>query len=164
MSTLYKCVTATARWDRIVPAAKNSLSAPDHRRRRSRRSWEHGHHIRGMIPSLPADGLGHLCHSVFNSREVATMRNIIAGGVAVEVGLGLSLLVYAQKPTAPNSGEEPVFRKLLDAYEAAYNKGDVDGLMSFWAEGSEFVSEDGDVIRGKKALAEQFRKVLSENK
>src|SRR5262249_18514916 len=92
------------------------------------------------------------------------MRKIIASGVAVAaVGFGISLLAYAQKPVAP-SADEQALRKLLDAYEAAFNKGDVDRLMTFWADGSEFVSEDGDVTRGKKALAEQFRKVLTENK
>lgn len=89
-------------------------------------------------------------------------KSILFGAAAAALVLALSL-VQARKPDAAPA-EEAAFRKLLDAYSAAYNKGDLTQVMSFWAEGSEFVSEDGDVTRGKKALTNQFQKVLAEHK
>lgn len=84
--------------------------------------------------------------------------------VALLMGLALGLVpAVAQKPAAP-SADEGTFRKTLDAYVVAYNKGDLTTLMSFWADGAEFVDEAGTVTRGKEAIADLFRKGLAAHK
>ena len=72
-------------------------------------------------------------------------------------GLALGLTVaFAQRPAAPAVGEQAI-RKILELYSAAYDKGDLATLMSFWADGAEYVSEEGAVTRGKEALTALFR-------
>jgi uncharacterized protein (TIGR02246 family) len=92
-------------------------------------------------------------------------RCIIGAALVAALGVGLTL-AFAEKPGAPAAArvDEEAIRKTIDAYAAAYNKGDVDKLMTYWADGAEFVDEDGGVTRGKDALAAQFRRVLTEHK
>jgi uncharacterized protein (TIGR02246 family) len=93
------------------------------------------------------------------------MRKCIIGAVFVgALGVGLTL-AFAQKPGAPAvSADEEAIRKTIDAYIVAYNKGDVETVMGFWADGAEFVAEDGVATRGKEAITALFRKGLAEHK
>lgn len=78
-------------------------------------------------------------------------------------GLGLCFAAaLAQRPGTPTADEDAL-RQAVDAYAASYNKGDLAAILSFWADGAEFVDEDGGVTRGKDAIAALFRKALAEH-
>ena len=72
-------------------------------------------------------------------------------------------MAQGQRPAVATADEEAI-RKTIEGYVAAYNKGDIDAVMSNWADGSEFVSDDGVVVRGKEAVGNLFRKGLAEHK
>jgi uncharacterized protein (TIGR02246 family) len=65
-------------------------------------------------------------------------------------------------PMADNGDQE--IRKATDDYAAAYNKGDVDGLLALWEPDAEYLDENGKSTRGRAALSALFKKGLEENK
>jgi uncharacterized protein (TIGR02246 family) len=69
----------------------------------------------------------------------------------------------AQRAT-PATPDEQAIRKTVELYTAAYNKGDLTGVMSFWAQGAEYVDDDGKVIRGKDAITALLRTGLADRK
>jgi uncharacterized protein (TIGR02246 family) len=60
--------------------------------------------------------------------------------------------------------EEKAIRKVLDSFTAAYNKGDLDGLMKHWTDDAEFASESGKIYRGKAQVRVLLKKSLADNK
>jgi uncharacterized protein (TIGR02246 family) len=60
--------------------------------------------------------------------------------------------------------EQKAIRKVIDSFTAAYNKGDLDGLMASWTEDAEFASETGKVYRGKAQVRVLLKKSLASNK
>jgi uncharacterized protein (TIGR02246 family) len=87
---------------------------------------------------------------------------ILAATLLAVLGLCFAA-AFAQRPGTPTS-EEDALRQTLDAYTAAYNKGDLEAIMAFWADGAESVDESGAVTRGKDAITALFRKALAEHK
>jgi uncharacterized protein (TIGR02246 family) len=87
-------------------------------------------------------------------------------GAALGAGLALTFAlaaVFAQKPAAPAADKEAI-RKMIDAYTATYNKGDIPAILTFWADEAEFIDEAGTITRGKDAMAARFKTGLAENK
>jgi uncharacterized protein (TIGR02246 family) len=86
-------------------------------------------------------------------------RTWIAGGVVVTLGVALALMGWqgssdaADAPKDSAKKEEQAIRSAVQAYEAAFNKGDLDAVTAFWAPDAEFISEDGKVTRGRDAIA-----------
>jgi uncharacterized protein (TIGR02246 family) len=60
--------------------------------------------------------------------------------------------------------EEKAIRKALDSFTAAFNKGDLEGLMTPWTEDAEFASASGKVYRGKAQVRVLLKKSLTANK
>jgi uncharacterized protein (TIGR02246 family) len=60
--------------------------------------------------------------------------------------------------------EEKAIRKVLDAFSAAYNKGDLDGMLAVWTDDAEFIAESGKVSRGKAQLRLLLKKSLATSK
>jgi uncharacterized protein (TIGR02246 family) len=79
-------------------------------------------------------------------------------------GLALCLAAAVAQRATPSSPEEDALRKEIEAYTAAYNKGDVAAIMAFWAQSAEYVDDDGTVTRGKDAIAALFRTALADRK
>lgn len=66
----------------------------------------------------------------------------------------------AQPPkVAPKvaSGEQEI-RSAAAAFAAAFNKGDSDALLAFWADDADYVDDSGVAYKGKKAISELVRK------
>jgi uncharacterized protein (TIGR02246 family) len=91
------------------------------------------------------------------------MRSLILA-TTILAGLALCLAVAVAQRTTPSTPEEDAIRKDIEAYSVAYNKGDLQGIMSFWAQGAEYVDDDGTVTRGKEAISALFKKSLAERK
>jgi uncharacterized protein (TIGR02246 family) len=79
-------------------------------------------------------------------------------------GLAVCLAAAVAQRATPSTADEDALRKEIEAYTAAYNQGDLKALMSFWADGAEYVAEDGTVTRGKDAITALFRTVLADRK
>jgi uncharacterized protein (TIGR02246 family) len=61
------------------------------------------------------------------------------------------------KEPATDSTDEQVIRKSVDDYCAAFNNGDVEALLAYWANDADYVNEDGETHRGKDAIGALFR-------
>jgi uncharacterized protein (TIGR02246 family) len=61
---------------------------------------------------------------------------------------------------APANDEQAV-RKASAAHLAAVSKGDLDGVMAFWAPDADFIDEAGKVTRGREALTAVFKTMLA---
>jgi uncharacterized protein (TIGR02246 family) len=66
--------------------------------------------------------------------------------------------------TRPATTDQEAIRTAVQGYAAAYNKADLDGLMSFWSADPEFVSDAGESTRGREALAALFKGTFAEQK
>jgi len=70
----------------------------------------------------------------------------------------------APRTEVRGSADEQAIRKAAGDYIAAMNKGDLDGIMAFWAQDAEYVDESGKVTRGKEAIGKMFKTALPELK
>src|ERR1700677_168902 len=96
-------------------------------------------------------------------------QRIAVGSLVLLAGL---VLVYAQTPNPSNpvtaqpakGDDEQAIRKATDVYTGAFNKADVDGLLSVWAADAEYVDEAGKTTKGKADLTAMFKQVFQDNK
>jgi uncharacterized protein (TIGR02246 family) len=82
---------------------------------------------------------------------------ILAGTIAVALGVGLVIAIGQSGGQTKAAGDEAAIREASDAYAAAFGKGDLAVILSLWADDAEHVADDGTVTRGKAALNKQFR-------
>jgi len=52
-------------------------------------------------------------------------------------------------------------RKASNVYAAAFNKGDVDGLMALWTADADYVNADGKAFHGRGAIAAEFKRMAA---
>ncbi len=62
------------------------------------------------------------------------------------------------------SEDEAAVRETVAAYVAAFNKGDAKTLASFWSDGGELITADGETLRGHEQLEERFSAYFSQAK
>jgi uncharacterized protein (TIGR02246 family) len=70
----------------------------------------------------------------------------------------------AQPAGKSATGDEAAIRQANEDYVAAMIKGDLDGVMAFWAADSDYIDEAGKMTRGKDQIAAMFKKTLPEVK
>jgi len=86
------------------------------------------------------------------------------GLVALLIVAGLALTcVMAQNPRS-SPADELAIRKLVAAYSMAFNKGDLDGLLSHWAADADYVDDSGKSYKGRNALVALFKEQLAKLK
>lgn len=105
------------------------------------------------------------------SREVPFMNaRILRATLVTGLALACALAtVFAQIPATPtedkaDKADKAAIRKTMEAYTAAYNKGDIVALLRFWANEAEFIDESGNITSGKDAIGARFKKGLAEEK
>src|SRR5437867_3511526 len=76
----------------------------------------------------------------------------------------LNVALAANPPAGRRSGAEDEVRSTVQAYVEAYNRGDVDTLASFFLEDAEYVTDDGDVIKGRDKIRQELGDSLREAK
>jgi uncharacterized protein (TIGR02246 family) len=93
-------------------------------------------------------------------------RLVIAGGVVMALGVAIALVGFHGTSGAadPPKNDDQGILKAMQAYEAAFNKGDLDAVMAFWTPDGEFISDDGKATRGRDAIASQTKRSLTEHK
>ena len=87
------------------------------------------------------------------------MRRItVAVAACLAGGLALAL---AQNPPAD---EEKAVREAIDSYTAAFEKGNLDGLMAHFTPDADYINESGKEYKGKADLTELFKRSLADLK
>jgi uncharacterized protein (TIGR02246 family) len=84
------------------------------------------------------------------------MRTWIPTIVAVALVAGATFAISAADNDKPASGDEGALRAACAAYVDAVNKGDVDAVVSLWAEDADYVTDSGDRVEGHPALKKMF--------
>jgi ketosteroid isomerase-like protein len=84
--------------------------------------------------------------------RVGVLSVVVAGLVG-----GLVTWQGAAAPAGASSPARTEIEKAMVAYSAAYAKGDVAGLMSFWLDNAEFIDEAGELTVGKGAIEGLFK-------
>jgi uncharacterized protein (TIGR02246 family) len=84
-------------------------------------------------------------------------------GIVVTLLVGLAGLAFAVGQ-APGPDEEKAVRTAVESYTAAFNKGDLDGLLSHVAADADFVNDSGKDYKGKASLAELLKQSLADFK
>jgi uncharacterized protein (TIGR02246 family) len=80
--------------------------------------------------------------------------------VAVLIG---GAAFYVQGKPEPNQSEAEV-RASIKEFIAAFNKGDVDGVMSHWAPNAFYRTDEGDVYQGRDAIRKAVANAFTVNK
>ena len=70
----------------------------------------------------------------------------------------------AQPAAAQPAAEQEAIRTAVQGYVAAFNKGDLEGLMAYWSADPEFISDSGETTRGRAALTALFKASFTEQK
>jgi uncharacterized protein (TIGR02246 family) len=65
---------------------------------------------------------------------------------------------------AASGKEREALRKVIDAYIAARNRGDLKALLAFWTPDADYVDESGKILRGREVIGAQFKKSLADSK
>jgi uncharacterized protein (TIGR02246 family) len=72
----------------------------------------------------------------------------------------LVLPAFSGQGQAPTSDEQAV-RKAAADHLAALNKGDLDGVMAYWAPDADYIDETGKTTRGREALTALVKTMLA---
>jgi len=92
-------------------------------------------------------------------------RLLVAAAVVGTVMLiGWSGFADRQSVIAGPKEDEQSIRQATDAYMAAFNKGNADAVLAFWAADAEQIDEAGTSIKGKEALTPIIRNMLADGK
>lgn len=66
--------------------------------------------------------------------------------------------VFLIRAGAQNPLDEKAIRHSVAGYEAAFNKGDMDKLMGYWAADADYVDDSGTTHKGRAAIGKLFRR------
>ena len=65
-------------------------------------------------------------------------------------------LVAACPPPAAQEGDRAAIDQLRSDYIAAYEAGDLDGILALWAEEAVWIAQDEEPLRGKEAISSAY--------
>jgi uncharacterized protein (TIGR02246 family) len=81
------------------------------------------------------------------------------------VGTALTLAYARVQPAVQRpSGAEAAIKAAAESYVAAFNRGDLDGVLAIWSNHGEYIDDEGNLTHGKPALAERFKASMAEMK
>jgi uncharacterized protein (TIGR02246 family) len=101
----------------------------------------------------------------------------VAGLAVVLIGGLMTAHAYRQPEEKPKKGpeitgrltpamaatEEAAIRKVIDAFSAAYNRRDLEGVLAVWMDDAEFVADTGKAYRGKETIRILLKRSLANN-
>jgi uncharacterized protein (TIGR02246 family) len=100
-------------------------------------------------------------HSAQKERSM-NYRHIL-GIFVIAAGAICALAVVTDRQVAAAADEEQAIRKAADAYAAAFNQGNLEGVLSTWMADAEYVDPAGQSTKGRDALTAMFKKSFQEN-
>jgi uncharacterized protein (TIGR02246 family) len=77
--------------------------------------------------------------------------------LAVVMVASLELPALRAQESSPASADEQAIRTSVDAYCDAFNSGNVDAVLNYWANDADYVDVDGETHRGKEAIGALFK-------
>jgi uncharacterized protein (TIGR02246 family) len=83
------------------------------------------------------------------------MRNRLLLVVLMVASLELHSL--GAQESSPVSADEQAIRTSVDVYCEAFNSGNVDAVLNYWANDADYVDADGETHRGKEAIGALFK-------
>src|SRR5216683_976359 len=89
--------------------------------------------------------------------------NPLFARIALVLVLLLATTACADGPKLP-SAEEKALRQRAEKFVEAFNKGDVDALVEFWAEDADYIDQVGRLRKGKKAIGDAYKKLFAGKK
>lgn len=99
-------------------------------------------------------------------RATFTLCVLAAAGLAVGLVGGQSPRRDDAAPTAPAAAgdQTAAIRKTVADYCEAFNKGDVQAVLNYWAPDAEYTGESGDETKGRAAIGDLFRKFFADHR
>src|SRR5690242_17408816 len=88
-------------------------------------------------------------------------KNLIFLGLLAAILVGVVAFSGHGQPPA---GAEQAVRKASAAHLEALNKGDLDGLLAYWAPDADYIDESGKKTSGHDALKALFKTILADLK
>ncbi len=89
----------------------------------------------------------------------------LLGLAVLAAGLIFTFSQVQDRPaTAAPKDDEQAIKAATDAYAAAFNKGDVQAALAYWAPDAEYIDEAGKNTKGHEALTALFTAVFKENR
>jgi uncharacterized protein (TIGR02246 family) len=80
--------------------------------------------------------------------------------IAVTLALAANVSAQDKQPT----DAEKSAKALTDAYVSAFNKGDIQSLVSKYAEDAQYTTDDGTIITGREAITKGLKDFFLKNK
>jgi uncharacterized protein (TIGR02246 family) len=71
---------------------------------------------------------------------------------------GLAAILATAQPPQKRGGDEKEIRAAAEAFAAAFNKGDLDTMLGFWADDADYVDDTGATHKGKAAISDMMKK------
>lgn len=65
---------------------------------------------------------------------------------------------------AAGEADRAAIRAAIDAYVAAYNRGDAKAVADFWSESGEWISPSGERFQGRQAIAKEMKSLFADEK
>jgi uncharacterized protein (TIGR02246 family) len=88
----------------------------------------------------------------------------LAAALVVVPFLPRGASVEAQKPAEDRAADREALRQTLAEFARTFEKGDAKTVAAFWTEEGEYEDEDGEVTRGREALARAYQDYFKRNK
>ncbi len=78
--------------------------------------------------------------------------------------LFLAVCAPANAKPSDDSADVNAIRANIDAYVAAYNRGDAKAVAAYWSDTAEWISPSGERFEGKQAIERELQTLFAENK
>lgn len=92
------------------------------------------------------------------------MKRLSALTILLALACSQELAISApEEKSTKSSPAEQAIRLSLNSYVAAFNSGDAKSLAAHWNEGGEFITADGQTLRGRKAIEADFEEYFQES-
>jgi len=89
---------------------------------------------------------------------------IAMGVVITALAIGQASPAQAQAPASKPDADDGPVREAASAFMKSYNAGDSKAVAALFTEDAELLSEDGEVVSGRAAIAEHFASVFADAK
>lgn len=89
---------------------------------------------------------------------------VVVLSVALSAGLAAAISLGASAPLADSdSPERPAITKSAEGFVEAFRKGDAAAVSAFWTPDGDYVDQSGRALKGRAAIAEEFRQFFAAN-
>jgi len=84
--------------------------------------------------------------------------------VVLIVGALVASLAPALAGQADRASDEAAIRRAVESYVAGFNRGDAKAVAASWADDGEYLSPDGERLKGRETIEKAFKSLFAERK